>query len=104
MSTLPLAAHHVLPPRLLDVRGEFPGVPADWAYLDAAATSQKPRAVIEAINRAYAQDYATVHRGVYARSAHMTEAYEAAREAAAAHRELEKGHTRGKIVLAVGES
>ncbi|WP_199554446.1 cysteine desulfurase [Sandaracinobacteroides hominis] len=83
MSTLPLAAHHVLPPRLLDVRGEFPGVPADWAYLDAAATSQKPRAVIEAINRAYAQDYATVHRGVYARSAHMTEAYEAAREAAA---------------------
>ncbi|MCG2840739.1 cysteine desulfurase [Sandaracinobacter sp. RS1-74] len=76
----PLAAHHVRPPQLLDLRGEFPGVPADWAYLDAAATSQKPRAVIEAITRAYAQDYATVHRGVYARSAKMTEAYEAARE------------------------
>lgn len=83
MSTLPLAAHHISPPRLLDLRGEFPGVPADWAYLDAAATAQKPRVVIEAITRAYAQDYATVHRGVYARSAHMTEAYEAAREAAA---------------------
>lgn len=81
--TLPLAAHHLVAPRLLDLRGEFPGVPADWAYLDAAATAQKPRAVIEAINRAYARDYATVHRGVYARSARMTEAYEAARAAAA---------------------
>lgn len=81
--TLPLAARHVTPPRLLDLRGEFPGVPADWAYLDAAATAQKPRAVIEAIARAYGQDYATVHRGVYARSARMTEAYEAAREATA---------------------
>lgn len=81
--TRPLAAHHLVAPRLLDLRAEFPGVPADWAYLDAAATAQKPRAVIEAIRRAYAEDYATVHRGVYARSARMTEAYEAAREAVA---------------------
>lgn len=80
---MPLAAHHVRPPQLLDLRGEFPGVADDWAYLDAAATAQKPRAVIDAITRAYAQDYATVHRGVYARSARMTEAYEAAREAVA---------------------
>ena len=80
---MPLAAHHVRTPQLLDLRGEFPGVADDWAYLDAAATAQKPRAVIDAITRAYAQDYATVHRGVYARSARMTEAYEAAREAAA---------------------
>ena len=80
---MPLATHHLQPPKLLDVRDEFPGVPADWAYLDAAATAQKPRAVIEAITRAYAQDYATVHRGVYARSASMTEAFEAARDAAA---------------------
>jgi cysteine desulfurase/selenocysteine lyase len=83
MSSLPLAAHHIAPPKLLDLRAEFPGVPAEWAYLDAAATAQKPRAVIEAITRAYAQDYATVHRGVYARSARMTEAFEAAREAVA---------------------
>lgn len=83
MTALPLAAAHVEAPRLLDLRGEFPAVPADWAYLDAAATAQKPRAVIEAITRAYAQDYATVHRGVYARSARMTEAYEAARETVA---------------------
>jgi cysteine desulfurase/selenocysteine lyase len=83
MSSLPLAAQHVMAPKLLDVRGEFPGVPADWAYLDAAATAQKPRAVIDAIARGYGADYATVHRGVYARSAKMTEAYEAARDAVA---------------------
>ncbi len=76
---LPLAAHHLPAPALLDLRGQFPGVPHDWAYLDAAATCQKPRAVIDAIARAYAQDYATVHRGVYQRSARMTEAYEDAR-------------------------
>ncbi|TPE60211.1 cysteine desulfurase [Sandaracinobacter neustonicus] len=80
---MPLAAHFAIAPALLDLRGEFPALPEGWAYLDAAATAQKPRAVIEAIEQAYARDYATVHRGVYARSAHMTEAYEAAREAAA---------------------
>jgi cysteine desulfurase/selenocysteine lyase len=79
----PMAAHHLPAPVLLDLRGEFPGVPESWAYLDAAATAQKPRAVVEAITRAYAQDYATVHRGVYNRSSRMTEAYEAAREATA---------------------
>ncbi|HEY0622934.1 cysteine desulfurase [Sphingomonas sp.] len=50
-----------------------------WAYLDTAATSQKPRPVIDAITRAYDRDYATVHRGVYQRSADMTLAFEAAR-------------------------
>jgi cysteine desulfurase / selenocysteine lyase len=64
-------------------RDDFPGLrTADgkpWHYLDTAATAQKPRAVIEAMARAMGQDYATVHRGVYARSAEMTLAYEAAR-------------------------
>lgn len=83
MTALPLAAHRVTPPRLLDLAGEFPGVPTGWAYLDAAATAQKPRPVIDAITRAYAEDYATVHRGVYRRSARMTERFEAAREAVA---------------------
>ena len=83
MTSLPLAAHFATAPRLLDLRGEFPGVPEGWAYLDAAATAQKPRAVVEAITRAYAEDYATVHRGVYNRSSRMTEAYEAARETTA---------------------
>jgi cysteine desulfurase/selenocysteine lyase len=66
----------------LDVRGQFPAL-GDWHYLDSAATAQKPRQVIDAITQAYARDYATVHRGVYERSASMTDAYEGARAAAA---------------------
>jgi cysteine desulfurase/selenocysteine lyase len=65
--------------RALDVVADFPAIPAGWAYLDTAATAQKPRPVIDAITRAYAETYATVHRGVYQRSADMTLAYEAAR-------------------------
>ena len=61
-----------------ELRDQFPGV-RDWHYLDTAATAQKPQAVIEACARAMGEDYATVHRGVYARSADMTLAYEAAR-------------------------
>jgi len=64
-------------------RADFPGLltpqGAPWHYLDSAATAQKPQAVIEAMARALGPDYATVHRGVYARSAEMTLAYEAAR-------------------------
>ncbi|MDR6851989.1 cysteine desulfurase/selenocysteine lyase [Sphingomonas sp. BE123] len=63
----------------LDLLADFPAIPAGWAYLDTAATSQKPQPVIDAITRGYARDYATVHRGVYQRSADMTLAYEAAR-------------------------
>ncbi|MEO5938964.1 MAG: cysteine desulfurase [Sphingomonas sp.] len=59
---------------------DFPAIPAGWAYLDTAATSQKPKPVIDAIARAYGETYATVHRGVYQRSADMTLAYEAARK------------------------
>lgn len=70
----------VLATRPLDTLADFPAIPAGWAYLDTAATAQKPRAVIDAITRAYDTSYATVHRGVYARSADMTIAYEAARE------------------------
>ena len=61
-----------------ELRDQFPGV-RDWHYLDTAATAQKPQAVIEAVSRAMGEDYATVHRGVYARSANMTLAFEAAR-------------------------
>ena len=63
----------------LDLVADFPAIPAGWAYLDTAATSQKPRGVVDAITRGYGQTYATVHRGVYERSADMTLAYEAAR-------------------------
>ena len=65
------------------LRADFPGLVTvegkPWHYLDTAATAQKPRAVIDAVSRALGEDYATVHRGVYARSANMTLAYEAAR-------------------------
>lgn len=70
-----------------DLRADFPGMVTHdgkpWHYLDTAATAQKPRAVIDAMARALGEDYATVHRGVYTRSAEMTLAYEAARRTVA---------------------
>jgi cysteine desulfurase/selenocysteine lyase len=71
---------------------------APWHYLDTGATAQKPQAVIDATVRAMGADYATVHRGVYARSAEMTLAYEAARRRVASFiggREDEVVFTRG---------
>jgi cysteine desulfurase/selenocysteine lyase len=69
--------------RPLDRLSDFPAIPEGWAYLDTAATAQKPQEVVDAITRAYGETYATVHRGVYQRSADMTVAYEAARKAVA---------------------
>ncbi len=67
---------------------QWPGlVNADgqrWHYLDSAATAQKPQVVIDAVTKALGADYATVHRGVYTRSAEMTLGYEAARRRVAA--------------------
>ncbi len=86
----------------LDRRAEFPGLLTrdgqPWHYLDTAATAQKPQSVIDAIARAIGPDYATVHRGVYARSAEMTLAFEAARRRVASFiggREEEVVFTRG---------
>ncbi|MGD0505333.1 MAG: cysteine desulfurase [Steroidobacteraceae bacterium] len=65
-------------------RNEFPilrirvrGKPL--VYLDNAATTQKPRAVIDAVSRFYARDNANVHRGVHALSQRATDSFEAAR-------------------------
>ena len=69
------------PNSALDVRAQFPAI-ENWHYLDSAATAQKPQVVIDAITNAYARDYATVHRGVYERSASMTASYEGSRAAA----------------------
>ncbi len=85
---------------VLDVsrKAQFPGLADDWHYLDTAATAQKPQAVIDAVATAMGRDYATVHRGVYARSANMTLGYEAARRKVAAFiggREDEVVFTRG---------
>lgn len=49
-------------------------------YFDSAATTHKPKEVIEAIRRAYEEEYATVHRAVYPSSLTMTESYQAARQ------------------------
>jgi len=67
------------------IRADFPilqqqvyGKPL--VYLDNAATTQKPRAVIESVKNYYEQDNANVHRGVHALSERATAAYEGARE------------------------
>jgi cysteine desulfurase/selenocysteine lyase len=52
-------------------------------YLDNAATSQKPRAVIDALSRFYENDNANVHRGIHELSNRSTMAFEAARDRAA---------------------
>jgi len=66
------------------VRADFPilgrevhGFPL--VYLDNAATTQKPQAVIDAISHYYAFDNANIHRGVHLLSESATDAYEAAR-------------------------
>ncbi|CAN5761297.1 cysteine desulfurase [soil metagenome] len=71
------------------LRAEFPilaqqvgGRPL--AYLDNAASAQKPRAVIEALRNFYENDYANVHRGIHELSRRATEAYEGARPRIAA--------------------
>ena len=48
-------------------------------YLDNGASAQKPKIVIDAINRAYSEEYANVHRGLYHLSNLATEKYEAVR-------------------------
>ena len=81
----------VLPVGLLadEVRADFPILQQDvngqpLIYLDNAATSQKPQAVIDAMVNYYQADNANVHRGVHALSARATEAYEGARDKVAA--------------------
>src|SRR5438477_7450841 len=49
-------------------------------YFDSAATSQKPRAVIEALRNFYEHENANVHRGLHTLSSRATEAYESARQ------------------------
>ena len=67
------------------VRREFPVLDQTvgshpLVYFDNAATTQKPRAVIEAIRDFYEHDNANVHRGLHELSARATAAYEGARE------------------------
>lgn len=64
----------------MDVRSDFPILASNnMAFLDSAASSQKPEAVIAAMDSMLRSGYANVHRGAYRLSAEATDAYEAAR-------------------------
>src|SRR5262245_16089013 len=78
--------HRARGPEMNVVRSDFPLLAAhpDLHYLDSAATSQKPRAVLEAMMQYYTCDNANPHRGAYALSARATERYHEARERIAA--------------------
>jgi cysteine desulfurase/selenocysteine lyase len=78
------------PSHLEELRADFPilhqkvnGHPL--VYLDNAATTQKPRAVIEALVHYYEHDNANVHRGIHTLSNRATLAFEAARETVASY-------------------
>ena len=68
------------------IRGDFPVLHQEahpgkpLIFLDSAASSQKPRAVIQAMQRYYEHDHANVHRGVHTLSERATAAYEGARD------------------------
>jgi cysteine desulfurase/selenocysteine lyase len=49
-------------------------------YLDNGATTQKPRAVIDTLQKSYAEENSSIHRGIHYLSEQMTNRYEAARE------------------------
>ncbi|QDL92945.1 cysteine desulfurase [Paroceanicella profunda] len=67
-----------------EIRRDFPILSREvngkpLTYLDNGASAQKPRAVIEAVTRAYEHEYANVHRGLHFLSNLATEQYEAVR-------------------------
>lgn len=67
------------------IRADFPILAREvhgkpLVYLDNGASAQKPRAVIEAIDRVFSHEYANVHRGLHYLSNATTDAYEKARE------------------------
>ncbi len=67
-------------PSVAQIRQDFPFLEAgELYYLDSAATSQKPRAVLEALDYAYKHLCANVHRGVYSLAEKATEEFEAVR-------------------------
>ena len=65
-------------------------------FLDSAASAQKPRVVVDAMVHAMETQYANIHRGLHWMSERTTEAYEAARDAAAA---LMNANDRSEIVF-----
>ncbi|WP_121631482.1 cysteine desulfurase [Tropicibacter alexandrii] len=68
-----------------EIRKDFPILAREvngkpLVYLDNGASAQKPRAVIDAVTRGYAEEYANVHRGLHYLSNLATEKYEGVRE------------------------
>ncbi len=66
------------------IRGDFPILSREvhgkpLVYLDNGASAQKPQVVIDAVTKAYAEEYANVHRGLHYLSNLATEKYEAVR-------------------------
>lgn len=67
------------------LRNDFPVLQTEHhgkplAFLDSAASAQKPQQVIDAIANFYSKDYANIHRGIYELSARATKLFEDARE------------------------
>ncbi len=67
------------------IRSQFPILDREingkpLVYLDNAATAQKPRSVIEAVERYYTEGNSNIHRGVHTLSQEATSAYEQVRE------------------------
>jgi len=67
------------------IRADFPALALQvygkpLVYLDNAASAQKPKAVLDRIQKAYTEQYANVHRGLHYLANEATEAYEGARE------------------------
>ncbi len=85
MSAVEALAHGPAPLDIAAIRRDFPilertvrGYPL--SYLDNAASSQRPRAVIDAMSRYYEQSHSNVHRGVHWLSQEATDLFEGARE------------------------
>ena len=80
--------HFPAPLDVQAIRAQFPILSQkvrgkDLVFLDSAASAQKPRPVIDAMVGAMEMQYANVHRGLHWMSERTTDAYEAARDAAA---------------------
>jgi cysteine desulfurase/selenocysteine lyase len=79
-----------LPRSIEEIRAEFPILTREVhgkqvAYLDNGATSQKPRAVLDALEEFWSKHNANVHRGVHTLSEEASAMYEAARDTVAGH-------------------
>lgn len=84
-----MPAEKIIPLNIHDVKSDFPALAQKVngravAYLDSAASAQKPQAVIDAMTGVMETHYANVHRGVYAFSAETSTKFEKAREKVAA--------------------